>query len=640
VTGSATRTEQVPWALDRGRRKGEMGYLPGLDGVRALAVIGVLLYHADLTWISGGYLGVDVFFVLSGFLITSLILEEFDRSGRVDFSKFYLGRARRLLPALLLVLASVSIAAALFFRDAASQVRADTIASLFYVNNWHYIFSESSYFEFIGRPPLLKHLWSLAVEEQFYLVWPAIAFLLMRRWRRLGVGLTALLLALASTAWMTVLAVQNGFPEYADPSRAYFGTDSHAMGLLIGATLATFWRPGLLSARVPAGGRVVITAIGVSALLGVIGFFVLVGEFTPWMYQRGGFLLLALVVAVLIAAATHPASPLGRWMGTQPWRYVGQRSYGLYLWHWPIFMVTRPTLDVPLDGIPLLVLRLGLTFGIAELSYRFVEMPIRRGAIDRWVKSWRASTGTEHKRQTRRGASVLAIAAAAVIAVGILLSTAPSASEASALPADVAEAIGIDDGGPSEVTLDDPEPSAAPLPSASGQPSPSSSADASPSPSANPNGNLSAIGDSVMLGARDTVKKVIPGTKVDAAVSRFPGAFIGRLKRYVKNDKLADVVVLHPGTNGVLPEAMMREMLDILEDTPRVIVVNDKMPRTWQDPNNKVIAKVVPDYDNAVLVDWKAASDDHPEYFASDGIHLTSKGARAYANLIKKAGDL
>jgi len=632
------RAEQVPWALDRGRRKGEMGYLPGLDGVRALAVLGVLLYHADLSWVSGGYLGVDVFFVLSGFLITSLILEEFDRSSRIDFGKFYLGRARRLLPALLLVLMFVSVAAALFYRDAASQVRADTVASLFYVNNWHYILSDSSYFEFIGRPPMLKHLWSLAVEEQFYLIWPAIAFLLMRRWRRLGVGLTAFALALLSTAWMIVLSVQNGFPDYADPSRAYFGTDSHAMGLLVGAALATFWRPGMLSKRVSTGARVIITGLGLSALLGVIAFFLYVGEFTPWMYQRGGFLVLAFVVAALIALATHPASLLGPWMGSQPWRYIGQRSYGLYLWHWPIFMVTRPTLDIPLDGIPLLVLRFALTFGIAELSFRFVEMPIRRGAIDRWVKSWRASTGKEKSRQTRRGASVVTTAAVAVIAVGVLLSTAPSASEASALPADVAVAMGIESGGPTEVSLDDPD--STPAATASAPADAQASATASPSATPNPNGNLSAVGDSVMLGARDTLKQVIPGTKVDAAVSRFPGAFIGRLKRYVKNDKLADVVVLHPGTNGVLPEDMMREMLGILEGTPLVVVVNDNMPRSWRDPNNKVMARVVPEYDNAVLVDWYAASKDHPEYFASDGIHLTSKGAKAYASLIKKAADL
>ena len=610
-----------------------MGYLPGLDGIRALAVVGVLLYHADLTWITGGYLGVDVFFVLSGFLITSLILEEFDRSGRIDFAKFYLGRARRLLPALLLMLAAVAVAAAFFYRDAASQVRADTIASLFYVNNWWYIFSEGSYFEFIGRPPMLKHLWSLAVEEQFYLAWPAIAYLVTRRLGRRGLGLVALVLALASTAWMISMSVNNGFPEYADPSRAYFGTDSHAMGLLIGAALATFWRPGRLRSDIPRGGRVIITIAGVSAFLGVVAFFVLVGEFTPWMYQQGGFLLLAIVVAALIALATHPASPLGGWLGTQPWRYLGQRSYGLYLWHWPIFMITRPGLDIPLDGIPLLVLRLTLTIAIAELSFRFVEMPIRRGAIDRWVRAWRASSGLERARRTRRGAGVVTATIAAVLAVGMVLSTAPAPTAAEGLAADVVEAMGIASGGPTEVSLDDDTDAAS-----SGSPSPSPTATAAAAPGdETENGRLSAIGDSVMLGARTTLKDTIPGTKVDAAVSRFPGAFIGRLKRYVARDKLAPVVVLHAGTNGVLPEAMMREMLDILTDTPRVVVVNDRMPRSWRAPNNKVMAKVVPEYENAVLVDWYAESQEHPEYFASDGIHLTPAGARAYAALIEKA---
>lgn len=612
-----------------------MGYLPGLDGVRALAVIGVLLYHADLTWISGGFLGVDVFFVLSGFLITSLILEEFDRSGRIDFARFYLGRARRLLPALILMLAAVAIAAAFFFRDAASQVRADTIASILYVNNWWYIFNDASYFEFIGRPPLLKHLWSLAVEEQFYLAWPAIAFLVMKRAGRRGVRIVALVLALLSTAWMIVLSMRNGFPEYADPSRAYFGTDSHAMGLLIGAALATAWRPGRLRADISTGARAIITGTGLAALAGVIAFFLFVGEFTPWMYQRGGFLVLAIVVALLIAMATHPASRLGPWMGTQPWRYIGQRSYGLYLWHWPIFMLTRPVLDVPLDGIPLLMLRLGLTFGIAELSFRFVEMPIRRGAIDRWVAAWKAAVGPERSRLNRRAAAVTGTVAAAVLVVGVGLASAPAPTSEGGLAPDVAAAMGIASGGPTEVSLDD-EDTTAPTPSSSA--SPGASAAATPAP--NPNGNLSALGDSVMLGARTTLKETIPGTKVDAAVSRFPGAFVGRLKKYVARDKLADTVVIHAGTNGVMPEDMLREMLDILKDIPKVVVVNTNMPRTWEAPNNKVIDTVVPDYPNAVIADWKAASENHPDYFVSDGIHLTAKGAKAYANLIKKTAGL
>jgi peptidoglycan/LPS O-acetylase OafA/YrhL len=621
-----------------------MGYLPGLDGVRALAVIGVLLYHADLSWIPGGFLGVDVFFVLSGFLITSLILEEFDRSGRVDFRKFYLGRARRLLPALILVLVVVSLAAALVYQDAARQLASDVVASIFYVNNWWYIAADQSYFEFIGRPPLLKHLWSLAVEEQFYLVWPAIAFLAMRRFARKGVFAVAATLAILSTIWMLQLAVANGFPDFADPSRAYFGTDSHSMGLLIGAAMATFWRPGRMRRSLPTGASVIITAIGIAALLAVIWFFVFVGEFTPWLY-RGGFLGLALIVATLIAAASHPGVGLGKAMGTQPWRYIGQRSYGLYLWHWPVFMATRPGLDLSLDGVPLLILRLGLTVGIAELSFRFVEMPIRRGVIQRYAARIKAASGARRRRLRLVATAMISATVVSVVAVALLLAATTRTAGETVVAADVAAAMGIASGGPTEVSLDDGSegPAVEPSAASSGGTGTTSPATAGATPPATPTrdtGTVSAIGDSVMLGARSVLKDVIPGTRVDAAVSRYPGAFIGKLKRYVAGNRLAPIVVLHPGTNGVLPESMMREMLDILVDSPRVVVVNTNMPRTWREPNNNVMADVVPEYPNAVLADWRAASLDKPEYFASDGIHLTEKGAKAYANLIKQAAGL
>ena len=634
----------TPWQLDRGPRAKEMGYLPGLDGVRALAVIGVLLYHADLSWIPGGFLGVDVFFVLSGFLITSLILEEFDRSGRVDFRKFYLGRARRLLPALILVLVVVSLAAALVYQDAARQLASDVVASIFYVNNWWYIAADQSYFEFIGRPPLLKHLWSLAVEEQFYLVWPAIAFLAMRRFARKGVFAVAATLAIVSTIWMLQLAVANGFPDFADPSRAYFGTDSHSMGLLIGAALATFWRPGRMRRSLPTGASVIITAIGIAALLAVIWFFVFVGEFTPWLY-RGGFLGLALIVATLIAAASHPGVGLGKAMGTQPWRYIGQRSYGLYLWHWPVFMATRPGLDLPLDGVPLLILRLGLTVGIAELSFRFVEMPIRRGVIQRYAARIKAASGARRRRLRLVATAMISATVVSVVAVALHLAATTRTAGETVVAADVAAAMGIASGGPTEVSLDDGSegPAVEPSAASSGGTGTTSPATAGATPPATPTrdtGTVSAIGDSVMLGARSVLKDVIPGTRVDAAVSRYPGAFIGKLKRYVAGNRLAPIVVLHPGTNGVLPESMMREMLDILVDSPRVVVVNTNMPRTWRESNNHVMADVVPEYPNAVLADWRAASLDKPEYFASDGIHLTEKGAKAYANLIKQAAGL
>ena len=618
-------TDKMPWHV--GPNSGRMGYQPGLDGLRAVAVLGVLFYHAGWEWMPGGFLGVDVFFVLSGFLITSIILEEYDRTGRINFKQFYLRRARRLLPALFLMLAVVGLLALIVYRDAARAFASDAVSALLYATNWWYIIADQSYFEYIGRPALLKHLWSLAVEEQFYLIWPAIAFLLMRRGGRRTVRWVAILLAVLSTAWMTYLAIRNQFPEYNDPSRIYFGTDAHAMGLLIGAGLATFWRPGHLSPTVSASARRIITGTGIAALLVTVWFFGFVGEFTPWLY-RGGFLVLSVVVAVLIAAATHPASRFGDWLGRQPMRYIGQRSYGIYLWHWPIFMFTRPFLDVPFDGLPNIIVRFGLTFAAAELSYRFVEMPIRRGAL-----------GHVWNRVGNRIAvpvTTLVIALAVALMVALFMAPRPSAQEG--LAPDVAAAIGVD--GPLEIFIDEPEaavPAAERVPDEVVLDDPETEAlPAEP----NPNGPMSVLGDSVVLGARQAIRDSVPGARVDAEVARMPGAFIGRIKKLRARDKLADVVVLHPATNGVLPEAMMREMLDLLSEYPRVVVVNAQMPRNWRKPNNSVLAEVVPDYPNAVLVDWFAESKGQPDWFASDGIHLNPKGARRFADLIKEAAQL
>lgn len=609
----------MPWHLDRGRSAGEMGYQPGLDGIRAIAIVGVLLYHADFDWFPGGFLGVDVFFVLSGFLITTLILEEYDRSGHVNFTRFYIRRAQRLLPALFFMLIVMGAVVAFAYRDAARAFGTDAVSALLYVTNWWYIIADQSYFEFIGRPALLKHLWSLAVEEQFYLIWPAVAFVLMRWGRRRLVRRVAIVAALASTAWMGILAITNDYPEYADPSRAYFGTDAHAMGLLIGAALATFWRPGRLPTQLAPRAKQALTAIGVLSIAGVIAFFAFVGWYTPWLY-RGGFLGLAILVALVIALATHPALPLGGWIGKQPMRYLGQRSYGIYLWHWPIFMITRPNLDIPLDGIELFVLRIGLTLGIAELSYRVIEMPIRRGILKRW---WSAFG-------SRVMVPAIVFIVAIAVGIGIMLFSTPRPSLAEGLPPDVATAIGVDKGGPLEVLIDAPDPAGATEPVIVEE-------EALVSQS---NGPLSALGDSVLLGARNAIRSTIPGAKVDAEVSRMPGAFIGRIKKLRARDKLADVVMLHPGTNGVLPESMMREMLDLLSETPRVVVVNAAMPRTWRKPNNAVMRSVVADYPNAVLVDWYNISKDSPEYFTSDGIHLTPSGATAFAEAVKQASEL
>jgi peptidoglycan/LPS O-acetylase OafA/YrhL len=632
----------MPWKLDRGRAAGEMGYLPGLDGLRALAIIGVLLYHAGIDWLPGGFLGVDVFFVISGFLITSLILEEYDRSGRIDFKRFYLGRARRLLPAVVVLLIVVGISVLFVYQDALSAFRQDALATIFYVNNWWYVLVDQSYFESMGRPPLLKHLWSLSVEEQFYLIWPVVALLLVRSGGRPFVRRIALLLAVASTVWMAVIAIRNGYPVDADPSRAYFGTDSHSMGLLVGAALATVWRPGRLSTHIPRGTQVIVTGTGIVALAVVVAFYLFVGEFTPWLY-RGGFLALAFFTTVLIAAVTHPASVLGPALGVGVLRYLGRRSYGIYLWHWPIFMVTRPGIDVPWSEPVAFAVRLALTLGVAELSYRLVEMPIRRGALGRAWQAFRSGSKTGLRAMGTLVAAGLVTVLAGTVAIALVAN--PGTGRDAVAP-DVAEAMGIADGGPLEVSIDDDDTPDEPATSA-----PTGDLDTASTNSSEPtgptleeiraeNGPVSVLGDSVVLGARDAITEAMPGAGVDAEVSRMPGAFTGRVKKLNRRDKLANTVVIHPASNGVINEEILRKILDPLQDYEKVVIVNASVPRSWEKPNNRLINKITKDYPNVAVADWNAEADGKSEYFVSDGVHLTKQGAAAFAELIRTSAQI
>lgn len=321
-------------------------------------------------------------------------------------------------------------------------------------------------------------------------------------------------------------------------------------------------------------------------------------------------------------------------------RYIGQRSYGLYLYHWPIYVITRPDLDIPLDGPALLALRLGLTFLVAELSYRYVEIPIRRGAIGAFMQRWRDADPDERAYLGRR---ILASSGVAIAALGLMgagLATAKPADQA--IPADVAAAIGIDDGGPSEILID--EPATTPSAGASTAPSPDPAASEDPgTPSAdglptNANGALTAIGDSVMLGVASQLMEKIDGSKVDAEVSRQAGGVLDRVQRLSKKGLLAPTVVIHTGTNGIVTEDQLREMLDLLSDRERVVVVNTNVPRPWMEPNNELIAKVVPDYPNAVIADWYSVSVDNPEYFVSDGTHPQwPSGIKAFVREIMRA---
>jgi peptidoglycan/LPS O-acetylase OafA/YrhL len=682
LTGRGTAGRSWPAA-------GSLPYLPGLDGLRALAVIAVLLYHAELAWMPGGFLGVEVFFVISGYLITALLLTEWRRLGRVDLKAFWLARARRLLPALYLLLVVTLAYAVVFLPEEVAGLREDVFAALGYVTNWYLVLGQESYFEAIGRPSLLKHLWSLAVEEQFYLLWPPLLAVGLSfgavRWRGRRVLFVALAGAAASALLMAVL-----YRPEVDPSRIYFGTDTRATGLLVGATLAFLWAPWR-AALTPRGARGCSAAdrrlrlqrvqrrsrlrrrwgwtspmfldIAGFAALGVLVILCLsLGEFEPLLY-RGGLASVALATAVVIMASVHPYTRLGKGLlESRPLRWIGLRSYGIYLWHWPVFMVTRPQLDVPLEGLPLLVLRLTVTVVLADLSYRYVETPVRRGALGRAWRELRESQGLRRRRLAAVWAAATVPVLAVCVALGVVVSQAepqeppsylastkaihttyPPAAPAEESVAPDATSRGASSGGTNQTIARRAAAAEASPVAGARKPEAANAKGAAEEKKASSAGAgatvepVSAIGDSVILGAAEELEKTIPSlTTVDAEVGFQAAAAIDVLAARRDAGELGEVVVVHVGSNGVYTEEQFDETMRVLEGVRRVVFVNVNVPRAWEQPNNAVISEGVRRYQNAVLADWHSASADHPEYFVEDRVHLQIEGQKVYAALISE----
>jgi peptidoglycan/LPS O-acetylase OafA/YrhL len=596
----------------RKRRVSGLGYLPALDGLRAVAVAAVLLYHADLGWFSGGFLGVDVFFVLSGYLITCVLLDNRRTMGRIGLRKFWGRRARRLLPALLVMLAVVCVYTVVVLPDEAARLRDDVVSALTYVMNWHLVFQGQSYFESFGRAPFLQHLWSLSVEEQFYLVWPVLLTAGLAIWRGKPERLATAILGLAgvSALLMAVLYTPGG-----DPSRVYYGTDTHASGLLIGAALAVVWPPWRLGRTTGAAAPFALETAGLVGLALLAWCFLNVSEFDAGLY-RGGYLAIALVTALVVAVVVHPAVRLSNGvLALRPMRWIGQRSYGIYLWHWPVYLLTRPDLDVPLRGIPLLVLRLSITVGLAAASFRYVEEPIRSGALGQRLRALRRSSRLHRQHVAKRVALVGGVALCCAVLVGVGLAAADPTGAPRGFPRQAARIAVTTTTTAPATTTKAPANTAPTLP---------------PAP-----GRVTAIGDSVMLGAqRALVQFLGDRLQLDANVSRHMPEAIDVVRTLHAAGQLGDEVVLHLGTNGAVTDGQFDEMMQLLRGVRRVLVVNARVDRPWEQQVNDTLAAGVQRYPNAVLFDWHAAGDAHPELFVADGVHLTGDGARYYALLI------
>ncbi|MBJ7607916.1 MAG: acetyltransferase [Candidatus Dormibacteraeota bacterium] len=609
--------------------EGRRRYMAGLDGLRAIAVIVVVAYHLDAGWAPGGLLGVGVFFVLSGYLITDLMLGQREITGRISLGQFWARRARRLLPALWVMLVTVVLWLSLVDSGQVAALRGQVLAALVYGSNWWYAFQHVSYFASLGPPSPLGHLWSLAVEEQFYLVWPLLLLLALRlvRNRRTLVLLTVL--GAAVSAWLMATTYQPG----GDPNRVYYGTDTRAFELLVGASLALVWPSTHL---LGVSSRVRRLALDVAGTLGLAIIVLMVwstNQYQGFLY-RGGMLILAIATAGAVAALAHPSTLVGKLLGIGPLRWLGARSYGIYLWHYPIIILTTPLVDSPGAHLVRSACQVGATLVIAALSWRYLEEPIRRGGVAEVRAGLRTPrwtiVGAPGGLLAATGAVVLAVGTSTVALAGLL----PAGRAGAPATPQLVASLRL----PAHAVSPPTEPcerlAALPTPSTPATPAPSPAALPAPAPV-----EVTAIGDSIMIDVAPYLQAVLPGAVIDGQVSRQMNQLRDVIAQLRAQGQLHSRIVIELGTNGPFDEGELISTLQSFGRMDRVVLVNTMVPRPWVGYVNQTLADVAAHLPDTVVVDWYGPSAGKPQYFYEDGFHPDPEGARLLAALIAHAVD-
>lgn len=585
-------------------------YMPGLDGVRAVAVIAIIIYHLNPQWLSGGFLGVDTFFVISGYLITSLLLTEYHNTGKIELMSFWLRRVKRLIPAVLFLVMGVIVLSLIFMPTEIQKVRADSIAAIFYVSNWWYIMQNVDYFEQFAVQPL-KHLWSLAIEEQFYLVFPIVLLSLLSFIRRLkSIRIIFLILLVISMIAMMVLYVPNE-----NVARVYFGTDTRIQTLLMGVLLALVWPPFQLKAKVNRQMRTMIDTAGVVGLAILFICFKFVSETNSILYY-GGFFLISTVTLLVIASSVHPSGYFAKFLGNKVFTFIGSRSYSLYLWHYPIIVLIHH--QFVQGQIPPLVyvVEILLMVLMAEFSYKFIEQPFRKEGFNIFafnhLKNWRS------QKVLRTWLVIILLIPTLLVMVGgfnrFAQKNSTRVTEVNTEEIDklITQPLPLP-----QLEIDGFVVKGNKQKYASWKPL--------------------LIGDSVMVDIGDDFRSFVPKADINGKVGRQLVEATSLAKRQYQSyrDK-NDIVVLELGTNGDFTEEQLNSLLEQFGEAD-IYLINTRVPRSYESHVNQVLAKAAKKRANVTLVDWYSRSENHTEYFAPDGIHLQPPGVRALTNSIIQA---
>ena len=569
-------------------------HISSIDGLRAIAVTAVVLYHLGISWIPGGFLGVDLFFVISGYVITRLILDSINQSSALDLRAFYAARLRRIYPGFLFMVTCTIIFIGVWAPEAIKRFLSDLPYALSGTINWLLVARHQDYFETVGRPPLLQHTWSLAVELQFYLIWPIILLTVLKYFGKKNIARIALIIAMVSGTTLFFVSLQLDQSNAQQISHIYFGTDTHSLGLFLGSALAVSWIPQNLSADIEKRAQDVIDGIGVVGLLGLISTFLFIEESNASLY-RVAFPLAGIFGCLVIISLVHPASRFAPLISTAPFRWVGQRSYGIYIWHWVIFQVTRPSVDLSGQTWALYLARVLLVLALADISLRWVEIPFRQGLVQDWFRGMKYRSA---KVQLRQKISVIS---SIIVVLAITSSISVQAINKSD---EVAKQV-LQQSTQEQQTQDD-------LGSTTG---------------------LWVTGDSVILGIRSKLEAKEHISLINARVGRQAPELLA-VMRVDQNSVQSSPVIFNLGNNNALSEATVVEIFEIVKNQPQVIVVNTAVPRAWKDSNNAIISRVASRYVNVKVIDWGRISNGRPELFAPDGVHLSPAGSDVYVDLV------